>query len=189
MKKIFFFSSRPWVYLTEIPVLALLALVISVHDSATSIVKFYPLEIVLGGVALLILIYFFRAVQISKTEIRAIGRFSSREKATIEEGKKLVFTLASKRRLTVELFESSDAAPSLPWASGVCNDINLFRAKTLGTIKSVRKVLIYFGLSADEADALIANPPKEEILFENIAVLAEEKHDVLIFKLRMLQTL
>ena len=28
-----------------------------------------------------------------------------------------------------------------------------------------------------------------EILFENIAVLAEEKHDVLIFKLRMLQTL
>ncbi len=189
MKKIFLFSSRLWVYVTEIPVLAMLTLVISVHDSATSIVKFYPLEIVLGGVALLILIYFFRAVQISKSEIRAIGRFSSREKATIEEGKKLVFTLASKRRLTVELFESSDGTPSLPWASGVCNDINLFRAKTLGTAKSIRKVLIYFGLSADEANALIKNPPKKEILYENIAVRAEEKHDVLIFELRMLQTL
>ena len=189
MKKIFLFSSRLWVFATEIPVLAMLAIVISVHDSAPSIVKFYPMEIALAAVAALIVVFFFRAVQISKKAICEIGRFSSREKATIEEGKRLVFTLASKRRLTVELYESTNSAPSLPFASGVCSDINLFRAKTLGNIKTVRKTLIYFGLTAAEADALIENPPKEEKSFENIAVRAEEKHDVCIFHMRMLKTL
>ena len=189
MKKIFLFSSRLWFFATEIPVLALLAVVISVHDTATTLLKFYPLEIALAAVAVLIVVFFFRAIQISKAEIREIGRFSSREKATIEEGKTLVFTLASNQRLMVELYESADSAPSLPFASGVCSDINLFRAKTLGNIKTIRKVLIYFGLTASEADTLIQNPQKKEAIFENIAVQSEEKHDVTIFRIRMLKTL
>ena len=189
MKKIFLFSSRLWVYATEIPVLLMLALVISVHDSATSIVKFYPLEIALVAVAVLIVLFFFRAVQITKKDIREIGRFSSREKATIEEGKRLVFTLASNKRLMVELYENADGAPSLPFAGSVCSDINLFRAKTLGDTRAVRKTLIYFGLTAAEADALIENPPKEEAIFENVAVSCEKKHDVSVFSLRMLATL
>ena len=189
MKKIFLFSSRLWVYATEIPVLLMLALVISVHDSATSIVKFYPLEIALVAVAVLIVLFFFRAVQITKKDIREIGRFSSREKATIEEGKRLVFTLASNKRLMVELYESADGTPSLPFAGGVCSDINLFRAKTLGNTKAVRKTLIYFGLTATEADTILSDLPAKETNFENVAVRAEKKHDVTIFHIRMLKTL
>lgn len=189
MKKVFIFSSNLALYLTEIPVLALLAIVISVHDTSTSIVKFYPLEIVLGAVAILIVIFFFRAVLISKDEIREIGRFSSRDKATIEEGKELVFTLASKKRLMIELYEHTSDAPALPWAKDVSGDINLFRARTRGNLKTVKRVLLCFGITVTQAEFLLNNLPLEEIAYENIAVRAEEKHDVIIYRLRILQTL
>ena len=188
MKKIFLFSSNLALYLTEIPVLALLAVVISVHDTAPTIVKFYPLEIALSAVAILILLFFFRAVLISVDEIREIGLFTSRDKAMIEEKKTLVFTLASKKNMTVELYESSENAPALPWASDVSSEINLFRARTRGNEKSVRRVLLCFGLSVEEADAMINDPPAKEVAFENVAVSFEEKHDVTIYRLRVLKT-
>lgn len=189
MKKVFLFSSRLTVYLTEIPVLALLAFVISVHDTAPSVVKYYPLEIFLGAVAILIVLYFFRAVTITKDEIRALGLFSSRDKVTIEEGKTLVFTLASKKRMTVALYESSDGTPSLPWAADVASEINLFRARTRGNQKAVRRALILFGVSKEEAEAVLNTLPEKEVAFENIAVIAEQKHDVTIYRLRVLTTL
>ncbi len=189
MKKIFLFSTRLRVFLTEIPLLALLGIVISVHDSAPSIVKFYPLEILIGAVAIFIVIYFFRAVLISKDEIRQLGRFSSREKATIEEGKTLVLTLAARKHLTVELFESDECAAALPFASEYAGKINLFRERTRGDKKAVRRILLYFGVDAAEVDRLLENPPKKEEKFDFVAVSAEEKHDVLIFRIRMLETL
>jgi hypothetical protein len=160
-----------------------------VHDSAPSIVKFYPLEILIGAVCILIVVYFFRAVLISKDEIRQLGRFSSRDKATIEEGKMLVLTLAEKKHLTVELYESDESKPALPFASEYAGRINLFREKTRGDKKALRRILIYFGLDSAEADMLIEELPKKEVTFESIAVRAEEKHDVLIFYIRMLETL
>ena len=147
MKKIFLFGSHLWLYLTEIPVIFLLCVVISVHDTGPAIVKFYPLEIALGSLAVFIVIFFFRGVIISKDEIRQVGRFTPRYKSMIEEGKTLVFTLFSKNNLTVELYERDDAAPSLPWAGDVAGEINLFRARTIGNHRAVRRTLILFGLT------------------------------------------
>ncbi len=189
MKKIFLFSTRLRVFLTEIPLLVLLGIVISVHDSAPTVVKFYPLEILIGGVCVFIVIYFFRAVRISRDEIRQLGRFSSRDRATIEEGKTLVLTLAAKRHLTVELYESDDGAAALPFASEYAGRINLFRERTLGDQKTVRKILLYFGLSREEADGILEKLPKKEVEFESVAVRAEQKHDVTLFFIRMLETL
>lgn len=191
MKKIFLFSTRLRVFLTEIPLLVLLGIVISVHDSefAPPFVKFYPLEILIGAVCILIVVYFFRAVLISKEEIRQIGRFSSRDRATIEEGKTLVLTLAEKKHLTVELYESDESKPALPFASEYAGRINLFREKTRGNIKTVRRILTFFGLDAIEAALVTEELPKKEISFETVAVRAEEKHDVTVFFIRMLETL
>ena len=189
ISKIFMFGTRLRVFLTEIPLLVLLAFVISVHDSATSIVKFYPLEILIGGVMIFIVIYFFRAIVIKKDEIRMLGRFSSRDRATIEEGKTLVLTLAARKHLTVELYESADSAPALPFASEYAGRINLFRERTLGDKRAVRLILLCFGVSTEDADMILAEPPKKEISFGSVAVRAEEKHDVLIFHIRMLETL
>ncbi len=189
MKKVFLFSSHLWVYLSLIPVLTLLGIVISVHDTATSIVKYYPLEIALGALAVLIVLFFFRAVLISKDEVRQIGLFTDRDKAMIDEGKMLVFTLASKKRLTVELYESADGAPVLPWAGDVCAEINLFRARTLGDERSVRRALLCFGVSTEEADGIFSKIPEKEVFFENVSVCAEQKHDILIYKIRILKTL
>ncbi len=189
MKKVFLFSSRLRVYLSLIPVLTLLGIVISVHDTATSIVKYYPLEIALGALAVLIVLFFFRAVLITKDEIRQIGLFTNREKAMIDEGKTLVFTLASKKRLTIELYGGTDSAPSLPWAGDVCGEINLFRSKTLGAARAVRTTLLCFGVCPEEADEILAKAPEKEISFENVAVRAEKKHDVLIYRIRILKTI
>lgn len=189
MKKIFLFGSHLWLYLTEIPVIFLLCVVISIHDTGPAIVKFYPLEIALGSLAVFIVIFFFRGVIISKDEIRQVGRFTPRYKSMIEEGKTLVFTLFSKNNLTVELYERDDAAPSLPWAGDVAGEINLFRARTIGNHRAVRRTLILFGLTGEEADALISEPPTKEISFENVAVRTEEKHDAFIYYIRLLNTL
>lgn len=189
MKKIFVFSTRLWYFISLIPVLSMLALVISVHDTAPTIVKYYPLEIALAALAVLIILFFFRAVLISKDEIRQLGRFTPREKAFIEEGKTLVFTLAEKKRMTIELFEASDGAPALPWAATVAGEINLFRARAIGDARTVRRVLCLFGVCASDADALLAQPPKKEVFFDNISVRSEEKNDALIYYLKILQTL
>ena len=65
MKGIAFFSSRLWVYLTELPVILLLVVAVRNNDAADNVGKLYPLIILLGAVIVFIAIYFFRGVIIS----------------------------------------------------------------------------------------------------------------------------
>ena len=102
--------------------------------------------IALSGLILFFAVYLFRAVLISKKEIKSIGAFSSKEMAKIEPGRTLVITVPKKRRLKIELFGmNNDAESSYSWLKNdEPSEINLFRATIGGGIKTAEKIVRYF---------------------------------------------
>lgn len=149
MKRVILSCTRFFVYLTIIPPGILLWLTILHHDKGPTFIKFFPLEILLGAVILFILLYFARFVTVGRGEARIVGLFSSRDKAMIKEGRTLSLTLYGRKRLLVEVSGPDTAGyDDIPWLtdSGKPRDINLFRERTIGDARHLKKVLKLFGV-------------------------------------------
>ena len=145
-------------YLTELPLLALLIVAICYNGAAEGFLKLYPLiiAIILGMV--FILIYLFRLVAISTEEVRSVGPFSSRDRAVINEGKTLILTLLSGGRMRVELYGNDGTPPMLDWAQNEEHellDIYLYRDKAIGGKRTAARVLRYFEVPSDEAREIV----------------------------------
>ncbi len=146
-------------YLTEIPLIGLLIAAIAFNDNAGGAVKLYPLIVAVSAAIIFIIVFLFRMVVISTEEIRAVGLYSSRDKAIINKGKTLILTLRESGRLIVTLFGNDGERPALDWTSKedyVPIDINLFKEKVEGKYRSVRRVLRYFGLPKEDICDVIA---------------------------------
>jgi hypothetical protein len=149
MKSIFLFSSRLRVYITEFPPVALLIVSIIFNNKAENLLKLYPLIIVLSALVIFIGIYFFRGVLIKKEEVRAVGFFSTREKAVIKKERALVITVLPKKKLRIELFgDGKDGLNTYTWLKEEeQREINLFRAKGIGKAKKAKKILSFFNIN------------------------------------------
>ena len=178
MKKLFLFSSRLRVYLTEIPPILLLLVSIKFNAGVDTLMKLYPLIIMLSGLIIFIAVYFFRAVVIGFDEVKCIGPFSSKDKAIIAEDKSLVITVLPKRQLRVELFgNGDDLAESCAWLKDdVSSSINLFRAKANGNEKSVCRILKFFDIPYSTFTALIEKDGYAED-FENLTVSSDTQNE------------
>ena len=88
----------------------------------------------------------------------------------INEGKTLTVTLLPKKKILVELFGNDGVLAQLDWLSGQEDgkipDINLFRAKAIGGRGSLVKILKFYGLDAEEAEALLneRTPYEDELV-------------------------
>ncbi len=162
----FLFGTKIRFFWVLIPFFGVLSLAVSMNRYADNLLKLYPLIIFLGGCIIFTFVYFFRAVGIGFDEVRTVGLFSSRERVMINEGKTLVLTLLPKRRILVELFGNDGVLAELDWLktddSGTIQDINLLRAKAIGGKGSLVKILKFYGLSAEDADALLDDGTKYE---------------------------
>ena len=171
MKRLFFLSTRPWIYLTEIPPAILLTLAIMYNDSTKGHLKLYPLQFALVLGMLFILVYFIKFITISNDEIRAIAPFLSRDKAIINKDKTLVIRVISKTRLCFELY-GNEPAPAFDWLKSdkdyVSADINLFREKALGTRSGIKRILKFFELTESEAEAALL--PNSETVTDKVKV-------------------
>ena len=159
MKKIFLSATSPLMYLTEIPLIAVLIFAFIHTDSAGGAVGLYPLIVALICGIAFIFIYLFRVVIISFDEIRIIGPFTSKDRAIINKGKTLILTIRKRRGVKVTLFGNDGQRPALDWASGedyVPVDINLFRERVIGKRGAVLKVLYYFGVEKEKAQAIFS---------------------------------
>ena len=152
-------------FLTELPVLILLILAIVFNGSADGILKLYPLIITSAATMVFIFIFFFRVITLSGEEIRIIGRFTSRECAIINKGKRLTLTLDKKNRLKLELFEDDGVLPELDFLK---NDpsykpagLNLFREKAVFGEWSLRRILRYFEIERGKVDAVLSSDTYE----------------------------
>lgn len=150
----FLFSTRLRFFWVVIPMLALMYLALVYNDSAENQLKFYPLIVFLGGAVIFTFVYLFRMVGVAFDEVRTVGLFSSRERVMINEGKTLSVTLLPKKKLKVELFGNDGVLAELDWLvpneDGTIPDINLFRAKALGSKRSALGIIKFYGVNDHE---------------------------------------
>lgn len=156
MKKrmVFFSQTRAWVYLFEIPLVALFSIALRYHDRVQVVYKLFPLEIAVGAVILFLPVYFFRIALLTIDEVRTLGAFASRDRSIIKEGQTLVLTRMKKGKLRAELL-AKEEGPVFEWQK---NDITykpreycVFRAAGYGGRASLIAALELYGVPANEA--------------------------------------
>lgn len=154
-KHIFLPLSRFWVYLFELPLIALLIVSIRFHSRVDALFKLFPLEIALGAVIVFLPLYFFRVTVFSTDEVREIGLFSSRDRAIINKDKTLLLTLGTRGRLRVELFGQSGEEPAFPWQKNDAayrpTDYCMLRSRAYGGRRAAARILALYGVPKDEA--------------------------------------
>ena len=160
MKSVYLFCSRLWVYLTEIPVMILLWVTLSYNSESEDVFKFYPLIVFLCAAIVFIFVYFFRVISLSYDEIRFHGLFSSKDSAFISEGKTLTLELSKAKTLRVMLFEDAGKEPAFEWMKAedvIHRDICVFRGKAIGGVGTAKKILRFYGVSADDSASVSLN--------------------------------
>ena len=147
MKSIYVFCSRIWVYLTELPILILLAVAIAFNKDSAEPLKHYPLIIFLILAAAFVFLYFFRFISVNAAEIRYNGIFSSRDSASIKEKTTLHISLRKGRRMRIELFGDAGEEPIFDWMKAedvIHREICMFRGKAVGAKGAAMRILNYF---------------------------------------------
>ena len=184
MKSIFLFSTKIRFFISEIPLVALYIIAVLYNPGAKGALKLYPLQIGLLALMAFIAIYFFRAITVSYSEIKHIGRFSPRYKAIINKGKTLILKLKPHGKMDVILFGNNGEPPLYSNDEDGCDpiDIDLFTGHTLGGERTLGRILTYFGASASDIQSLIGSDFSAEL--ENVRMTSkrhEEHHEVHIF--------
>ena len=191
MKKRLFLPSnflRP--FLVATPQAALLAGAIIMNDTVDTLLKLYPLIIVCILGIIFTFIYFFKAIIISKDEIKYIGPFSSRDRAVINEGKTLIITEKPREKLAVDLFGNDGVNASLDWLKNetAVRDVYLFKGKVLGGAFSTKRILHFFGLRGSDATSLLVSD-NFTLDLDDYTVTAKAEEDCREIRIRFKKTL
>lgn len=189
-KRLSLFCTEWYMYLCEIPVIYLLYLCIKHNEAVDIPVKLYPLIIALIACAIFMFIYLYRIIEISYEKINAVGPYSSKEKALINEGKTLTLTLLSRGRVRLELSGVDEQPPALDWAKNEDYnniEVNLFRDRAVGGKSTVKRTLRFFGVpSADINSAL--NEECFEKSYDLFDLSAEHLDDIRRIKIKFTKT-
>ena len=123
----------------------------------------------------------YRFIAISYSEIKYIGRFTTRDSATINEGKTLVIDILEKKRVSIQLYGNEGYDPSINWLTsedGSVKDICLFRGKVFGNENIAVRILLHFGIENDDDINAILTTDGFTKTYENVTVssLTENEH-------------
>ncbi len=159
MKKIFLFSTKPLFYTVLIPPIFLLIIAINYNSSVKTLMKLYPLIVLCSAVILFTLIFFFRGVTLSIDEVKQIGLFSERSRIDIKAKRTLVLTKLGRGKLQIELYGSNtEGDTSYAWLKNEePTEINLFRARALGSDGSIKRILRSYAIPSDAITEAIEN--------------------------------
>lgn len=172
MKPMYIFASRLRSFWVLVPITIVLWLSVHFNRAADGLYKLYPLIIFSVIAIIFAIVYLFRAIEISYAEIKYIGRFSSRDSATINEGKTIVIDLLPKKKVSIQLYGNEGYNPEIKWLQndeGEVEDICLFRGKSYGGRNDAARILLYFGVDANDIDAFLTSD-KEPVDYENVTV-------------------
>ena len=189
-KRLSLFCTEWYMYLCEIPVLYVIYLCIKHNEDVDIPVKLYPLIIALVACAIFMFIYLYRIIEISYTEIKAVGPYSSKEKALINEGKTLTLTMLSRNRVKLELSGVDEQLPALDWAKNedyTSIEVNLFRDRTVGGKSTVRRTLKFFDVPSEDINSLLIEE-KFEKSYELFDLSAKHLEDVRTIKIKFTKT-
>ena len=181
MKATYIYASRLAAYWVLVPMTVLLMLSISFNSEVDGLLKLYPLILFSIGAIIFTFVYLFRFISVSYSEIKYIGRFTSRDSATINAGKTLVIDLLDKNRVSIQLWGNEGYNPEIKWLtneSGEVGDICLFRGKGYGGEAVAISLLTYFGITENDDLNKILSEDGFVKTYENVTVksLTELEH-------------
>lgn len=156
MKKLFLFSTKLYYFWTVIPLAFILAVAIYLNNDVKTVFKLYPMIILLSVVIIVNILFYIRGIRLTYDDARCLGLFSKKDYARYSKDSSLVITVLRHGRLLVEVFGFiEEGGIGYDWFdSDKSAEINLFRARTNGNSKTVKKILRYYG--ASETDAQLA---------------------------------
>lgn len=172
MKSVYIYASRLRAFWVLVPMSTLLMLSVVFNSSSEGALKLYPLIIFSIGAIIFTFIFLFRYISVSYSEIKYIGRFTSRDSATINAKKTLVIELLEKNRVNIKLYGNEGYNPEIKWltkAEGENGDICLFRGKAYGGEQVAVRLLMYFGVDVKDIDVILADEGFLES-YENVTV-------------------
>lgn len=181
MKATYIYASRLTAYWVLVPMSVMLMLSISFNNEVDGLLKLYPLILFSIGAIIFTFVYLFRFISVSYSEIKYIGRFTSRDSATINAGKTLVIDLLDKNRVSIQLWGNEGYNPEIKWLtneSGEAGDICLFRGKGYGGEAAAISLLTYFGITENDDINKILSEDGFVKTYENVTVksLTELEH-------------
>ena len=158
MKKAYLLCTRLWVFWVEIPLAFLLYVACKHNESVPVLLKLYPLIIADIAAMIFAVIFFFRILKLSYSEIKYIGLFTSRDSAMINEGKRLVIKRFSHGRLGFVLMGHDEMAGFdwlKPGDEDASAEIALFRGKAFGGDGAIRRILRTYGVKAADVEYIL----------------------------------
>ena len=162
-KKMILSSTAWWAFWIELPLIALLVWALSVNVHADGSLKLYPLIAVIIGAMIFAALFLLRLVELSPSEIKTIGLFSSRDSAVINEGKRLSLKLIPRGKLSLILYGKNEM-PGFDWLKpdeGDGGELPLFRAKVYGGERAASAVIKFFGARKEDIAAILSGEIKE----------------------------
>ena len=190
MKKLFLFCTKLRMFLSEIPIVFLFIVSLNYTGKMESAVGLLPLIILLGGLFIFILIFLFRFILISKQEIKINGVFSSKDRCKLNEGRTLKLILKKGHYVYVEVW-GVDVAPEFEWINKndpIERDVRLFREKYVGAIGSIKRILRFFEVPAEDIVGLL-NFDLTEKCYEKIDVKSQTEDGNKEILIKILSTL
>lgn len=181
MKPIYIFASRLRAFWVLLPISIVLTLSLRFNSLSDNLMKLYPLIIFCIGAIIFTFVFLYRFIAISYSEIKYIGRFTSRDSATINEGKTIVIDILEKKRVSIQLYGNEGYDPEIKWLTsedGSVKDICLFRGKVYGNENIAVRILCHFGVDSDEDINAILDTDGFNKTYENVTVtsLTEYEH-------------
>ncbi len=156
MKRLYVSSTKWFFFLTEIPLIGVLAVALYFNGGMTTTLKLYPLIVIFSALIVFDFLFFFRVVRFTYEDIRTIGRFSSRDKVFLAKDKVLVITRLPRRRLRIEVIGKDNTAPALSFLSAEDNHpLCQLRCKIVGGRRAILRLLAFYRFStADIPDTV-----------------------------------
>ena len=186
MKKRLLFCTDAWFYFIEIPPIILLVISCIYTGRVDNPFGLIPLILALCAFIVFIFLFFLRFISFSFSEVNCKGPFSSRDRAVINEGKKLIFTLKKGGRIDVALF-GNDGLPPMYDGLDTPIDIYLLRGKAIGGRAALSHVLTFYGV--DKTD--LSNIFKKEsfdIDYDYVSLESIKKEDIRVVTLTFKET-
>ena len=170
------FKMQPWVFLTELPAMALLVVCWHFNDKVEGLLKLYPLMIALMALIIFLAFYFFRLAFISWEEIHDIGLFTRRDEAVISEGNSLKLTLTKKGQIKMLLLGDRGVA-GFDWMKPTDrHELPTYRGNAYGGARALKRILRYFGADEDSLEAILGNSKFEaEYAYSRVSAVSSDE--------------
>ncbi len=176
-KKVILSSTAWWAFWVELPLIALLVWAICVNGAVEGALKLYPLILVVVVSIVFVAVFLIRLVELTYSEIKTIGRFSSRDSAIINEGKRLNLKLLERGRVSIMLIGRDDT-PGIDWMTddGRAPELPLFRGKVYGGKGAIKSVLKYFGIKSDDIASILSQKRFSQS-YQDFSIYTEHPED------------